>query len=596
MEIKTVPSSVWNFLWSYFSRQKFLFFCCLAAIIGGEFLMRLSLYYAAEIVAVISGGEERTAALKRALTLVVIASSLLLLKNLIQSIMRFLEANFMPHCLAAVAKDLFDYVHQQSPVFFAEEMAGNISSKTKTIIDSIYPMYYFLIWGFLTPLSAMLITLGFVIKVNVTLALILAVLNITVFYVSYCLSRRMVQISKKRAQTMSEASGVLVDSISNAVLVKNFSNYHFERQNYFKFMKAAIAADRAEIKKFGIISVWQNLLRALIQILFYALPVWYWYIDEIDIANFVFLQSLIAMLNQIFGMLSMNIVHFFKIYGNISDGLTLLSKPCEVHDADDADKLNLQKGEISFVDLNYHYKNMPNLFSGFNLHIAGGEKVGFVGRSGSGKTTLIKLLSRYYDIQHGKITIDGQDIAHIAQDSLRRQIALIPQDPNMFNRSIMENIRYGRTSATDEEVYAAARRAYIHDFIMRLPNGYQSKVGERGVMLSGGERQRIAIARAILKDAPILILDEATSALDSESEKYIQESLKDLMKNKTVIAIAHRLSTIKEMDRIIVMDKGRIVESGSHTALLRRQGVYKSFFAMQTSGLLEIDGKVPCSK
>lgn len=213
-----------------------------------------------------------------------------------------------------------------------------------------------------------------------------------------------------------------------------------------------------------------------------------------------------------------------------------------------------------------------------------------------GKSSLIKLLSRYYDIQRGKITIDGQDISGVTQESLRRQIALIPQDPSLFNRSIMENIRYGRPQATDEEVFDAARRAYIHDFIMRLPEGYQSKVGERGVMLSGGERQRIAIARAILKNAPILILDEATSALDSESEKYIQESLKSLMADKTVIAIAHRLSTLKEMDRIIVMDKGKIVESGSHAALIRRKGVYWGFYAMQSSGFIEVDEDTPCSK
>lgn len=236
------------------------------------------------------------------------------------------------------------------------------------------------------------------------------------------------------------------------------------------------------------------------------------------------------------------------------------------------------------------------MFEGFNLRIAGGEKIGLVGRSGSGKSSLIKLLSRYYDIQRGKITIDGQDISGVTQESLRRQIALIPQDPSLFNRSIMENIRYGRPQATDEEVFDAARRAYIHDFIMRLPEGYQSKVGERGVMLSGGERQRIAIARAILKNAPILILDEATSALDSESEKYIQESLKSLMADKTVIAIAHRLSTLKEMDRIIVMDKGKIVESGSHAALIRRKGVYWGFYAMQSSGFIEVDEDAPCSK
>ena len=323
---------------------------------------------------------------------------------------------------------------------------------------------------------------------------------------------------------------------------------------------------------------------------------WYWYIGAISVADFVLLQSLIAILSNTFSMLSMNFMQFFKVYGSIRDGLKLLSKPCDVNDVSGAVKLKVYNGAIEIANINYHYKGARFLFEGFNLRIAGGEKIGLVGRSGSGKSSLIKLLSRYYDIQRGKITIDGQDISGVTQESLRRQIALIPQDPSLFNRSIMENIRYGRPQATDEEVFDAARRAYIHDFIMRLPEGYQSKVGERGVMLSGGERQRIAIARAILKNAPILILDEATSALDSESEKYIQESLKSLMADKTVIAIAHRLSTLKEMDRIIVMDKGKIVESGSHAALIRRKGVYWGFYAMQSSGFIEVDEDTPCSK
>ena len=244
MEIKTIPSSVWIFLWHYFSRQKLLFFANLGAIIAGEFLVRLSLYYAAEIVGVISAGIDRAEALKQALALVVIASALLLLKSLAQNMICFLEARFMPNCVANVAKDLFDYAHRHSTAFFAEEMAGNISGKTKTIIDSIYPMYYNLVWGFLTPLSAMLITIGFVLKVNPVLALLLLALNLAVIYVIYRLSRGMVPVSEKRAQTMSEANGVLVDSITNAGLVKNFANYRFERRHYFKFMKTAAGGNQ----------------------------------------------------------------------------------------------------------------------------------------------------------------------------------------------------------------------------------------------------------------------------------------------------------------------------------------------------------------
>lgn len=290
--------------------------------------------------------------------------------------------------------------------------------------------------------------------------------------------------------------------------------------------------------------------------------------------------------------------YFFTQYtqlaGGIKDGLDLLNKPCDVKDAPSARPLKVTQGAVSFCRVEYRYKASNALFTDFNLKIAPGEKIGLVGRSGSGKSTLIKLLSRYYDVQGGQICIDGQDIREVTQESLRKNIALIPQDPSLFNRTIMENIRYGNLQAGDEEVFEAARKAYIHDYILTLPQGYQSKVGERGVMLSGGERQRIAIARAILKNAPVLVLDEATSALDSESEHYIQEALRDLMKGKTVIAIAHRLSTLKEMNKIVVMEKGKIVEEGSHATLLRKKGAYYNFYKMQSAGFLLPDGGEDC--
>ena len=273
--------------------------------------------------------------------------------------------------------------------------------------------------------------------------------------------------------------------------------------------------------------------------------------------------------------------NFAQVFGSIKDGLELLSKPCEVVDKPDAIKLKLKSNDVVFDKVNYCYKNNKSLFKNFSLKIDANKKVGLVGHSGAGKSTLIKILSRYYDVNGGRILIGGVDIANVTQESLRKNIALIGQESTLFNRTIMENIRYGNTNATDKQVIAAAKKAYIHDFIMTLPDKYESKVGERGVMLSGGERQRIAIARAILKNAPVLILDEATSALDSESESFIQKSLKQLMKGKTVIAIAHRLSTLNEMDELIVMKKGKIVERGTHKNLLEAKGEYYKFYNIQ---------------
>jgi ABC-type multidrug transport system fused ATPase/permease subunit len=286
-------------------------------------------------------------------------------------------------------------------------------------------------------------------------------------------------------------------------------------------------------------------------------------------------------------MMEVNNIGFFagefsQQYGQVKDGLELVFSPRAVEDLPDAHNIKMRGRAINFDNITYHYVGKENLFNGFNLKIKSGEKVGLVGHSGSGKSTLIKLLVRYFDVNGGKITVGGENVKEVRQESLRAQIAVIPQDTALFNRTIMENIRYGNVNATDEEVIAAAKQAYADEFIRELPNGYDSKVGERGVMLSGGERQRVAIARAILKNAPILILDEATSALDSDSEMFIQKSLKKLMKGKTVIAIAHRLSTLKEMDRLVVMDKGKIIEEGSHEQLLKRKGAYYKFYQIQS--------------
>lgn len=584
---KKMPTSVWVFLWKYLSSQKILFFTVITAVIMGEFLIRMSLYFAAQIVEIISSDIDMQQRLHGAIWAAVWASVLLLAKSAVQNISIFVEARFMPVCVVKVAKDLFSYVHKHSTAFFAEEMAGNISGKVKTIIDGIYPIFYNLLWGFFSPFIAMVITFFFVFQINLSLSFLLLMLNIGMVYLIFLLSKQMIPVSENRAKTMSEANGVLVDSIANATIVKNFAMFGFEKRYYFKQMRIAAAADRKETMKFGQIFFWQNLLRYLLQIIFYILPIWFWYVGKINIADFVLIQSLITILNNTFNMLSMNFMHIFKLYGSFSDGLKLLSKPCEVEDAKNAFKLSVKKGNVVFENVKYHYKSSTDLLDNFNLQIGPKEKVGLVGHSGAGKSTIIKLLSRYYDVLGGTIMIDGKNIAKCTQDSLHQNIALISQDPSLFNRTIKENIAYGKPNATDEEVYKAAKIANIHDFIMKLPKGYESKVGERGVMLSGGERQRIAIARAILKNAPILILDEATSALDSISEKLIQNSLRELMKNKTVIAIAHRLSTLREMDRIVVLDKGEIVETGSHQSLLAKKGKYYEFYKMQSEGFIE---------
>ena len=284
---------------------------------------------------------------------------------------------------------------------------------------------------------------------------------------------------------------------------------------------------------------------------------------------------------------------FTRMYGTLIEHYTAvkrlvhnLSMKAAIADKSDAQKLQVNEGVITFNNVKFNYNELKNVFENLNFEIKAQQKVGLIGGSGAGKTTLVKLLSRFYDASEGQLKIDGQHIQDVTMESLRDNIAIIPQDISLFNHSILDNIRYGRMDAADDEVIAAAKKAFAHDFIEELPEGYETLVGERGVKLSGGQRQRIAIARAILKNAPILILDEATSALDSESERLIQDSLEDLMKGKTVLAIAHRLSTINHLDRLIIMDQGKIIEDGSHEDLLKQSGLYAKLWNMQSGGFI----------
>ncbi|WP_395461716.1 ABC transporter ATP-binding protein [Wolbachia endosymbiont (group A) of Therophilus tumidulus] len=277
---------------------------------------------------------------------------------------------------------------------------------------------------------------------------------------------------------------------------------------------------------------------------------------------------------------------FNKAAGRCKQSLSSLMIPLEILDKSNASVLKCDRGQITFNNVKFHYNGTEPLFQNKSIKIKAGQKVGLVGYSGGGKSTFVNLILRIYDVTDGTISIDGQDIRNVTQDSLHKNIGMIPQDPSLFHRTLMENIRYGKTDASDDEVIEAAKKAHAHEFISKLPQGYDSLVGERGIKLSGGQRQRIAIARAILKNAPILILDEATSQLDSVTESNIQESLWELMQDKTTIVIAHRLSTLLHMDRILVFDQGKIVEDGTHQELLDKNGMYKTLWDAQVGGFL----------
>lgn len=343
-----MTTSVWKFLWKYLSKLRILFYSVLFSVLAGEFFVRLSLYYASKIVDVLAAEGPRRSLMLSALGFAGLASLFLFAKGLLLNVLIFIEARFLPVYMSRISKDLFNYAHRHSTAFFAEEMAGNISGKIKTIIDDSYSIYYNILWGFISPTIAVVISFAFIFNINVPLSLTMLGLNFLLIWALYVLSRKLAPFSEARAKLMSEANGVLVDSITNASLVKNFSNFLYEKRHYFSYVRRAAAADRLENLRFGHLFIAQGVLRALMQAVFYALPVWYWYKGEINVGQFVLIQSLIAVLSNIYNMLSMNFINFFRLYGGIKDGLKLLSRPFEVTDVPNARRLKVREGRIDF--------------------------------------------------------------------------------------------------------------------------------------------------------------------------------------------------------------------------------------------------------
>jgi len=484
----------------------------------------------------------------------------------------------------AMAK-MFAYLNQHSFHYFQNNFAGSLINKVLdmqggvvdilTIIDDVYAQ----ILGLTIAIIALLL-------IHPIFAFILFAWVIVFLAITFLFLKPVQNLSHLFAEARSSVVGRMVDSISNIVNVRLFAKHTYENHYVGETIVAAVQKDRRMLAKIIHMRIWWDLsIVTLLGINLWMLGRMYSQ-NLVTVGDFSFIITLSISILWNLWFLAGQFVSFSEQVGKCNQALSILNAVHDIVDSKGAKPLKVSQGEIQFKDVSFHYSGGARLFQNKNILIHAGEKVGLVGFSGSGKSTFVNLILRLFEVESGSITIDHHPINAVTQESLRENIALIPQDVSLFHRSLMDNIRYGRANASDEEVIEAAKKAHCHEFISALNEGYQSMVGERGVKLSGGQRQRVAIARALLKNAPILILDEATSALDSVTEKYIQEALHELMKGKTTIVIAHRLSTLSRMDRILVFDNGRIIEDGTHQALITLNGHYAKMWHMQAGGFL----------
>lgn len=485
-----------------------------------------------------------------------------------------------------VGMALMDRMMDHSHQMYQNQFTGGLSNKISDVMNGVANIVRIFVDKFFSQTLSLFIAVYTVWTVDIKFAFGLLVWVIIFLSISLGTAPRTRELSDKAAAVRTSMMGHIVDIFSNMMSVRLFSTKNTEHANLDNIMENHVKAEQKRDRFFMNV----HAIQGFCFIIFQAICLW-WLVKGIEAqtmtaGDFALILSInIAMVDHLW-VISHDVKEFAEYLGNVTQGLRIVTAPIEIPDKPNAKNIALSKGKIVFDNVRFHYKGTEPLFKNKSITINSGQKVGLVGFSGSGKTTFVNLILRLFDVTGGAILIDGQDIRDITQKSLRKAIAMIPQEPTLFNRTLMENIRYGKMNASEKEVITAAEKAHAHDFIRLIPEKYQVMVGERGVKLSGGQRQRIAIARAILKNSPILILDEATSQLDSMTETLIQESLWYLMEKKTCLVIAHRLSTLLHMDRIIVFDRGKIVQDGTHEDLMNQPGLYKSLWEAQIGGFL----------
>ncbi len=489
-----------------------------------------------------------------------------------------------------LATEAFDALSNQSMTFHSNRFGGTLVSQTTKFMNAYSQMLENITFPFLPIICSIIATCVILIPRVPAYVVILMALLVVYAIVSYVMYKRILSLNEDAADAQNTLSGALSDAVTNILAVKTYGREDYERELFDRANREVVARDTKRMMASlarGIITACIALaIMSVVAVFIAGGNAWFGITPGTLVIMFTYTYTIT---NQ-FNFISRGLQRFNVAFGDASGMTSVLDEPRLVADEPNAKPLKVTAGDIDFKDLNFWYTDgnaKTKVFDNFNLHIPAGQRVGLVGRSGAGKTTLTKLLLRLSDIQEGEILIDGQNVAKGTQQSLRRQVAYVPQEALLFHRTIAENIAYARPDASMDEIREAARQANALEFIKRLPQGFDTVTGERGIKLSGGQRQRVAIARAMLANAPILVLDEATSALDSESEKLVQDALEKLMQGRTSIVVAHRLSTVASLDRIVVLDRGKIVEDGPHAELIAQGGEYAQLWSRQTGAYLE---------
>ena len=577
---KNIPKTPLAFFW-YVSRpfKKWVYGSVFIVIIASTIGVSVAYLFKLIVDAVETGDYGQT------IFLAFLYPVIVLVQQLLFRLSAIFVRNWMIQSHKMCTDELSGYVMKHSHGYFVDRFAGSLLSKVNNVSGAIDQVIPDVLWTHLTALVSFIATFILLLLIDVNIALTFIGLLTVLFTLNSRLAPKKMEYSMELAASRSKSRSQLVDVFSNIQAVRQFSRTEQEESYLQGFSTDVREKSNRSWNWTEVMLFWNTIILFIFSLGMFYLLVNGWRDGTISAGDLVLVLALLTQITGVLIFIGRAFNMMARAVGDMREGLEDLLEPYEINDVPDALPLKLTDARIDWKKVDFSFEGQT-VFGDFNLEIPASQRLGLVGHSGAGKSTFVSLLLRQHDLDSGSIEIDGQDISKVTQDSLRQNIAVVPQEPSLFHRTIKENIMYGKPDATDEEVIAVAKKAQAHDFIMSLPEGYDTMVGERGVKLSGGQKQRVAIARAMIKDAQILVLDEATSALDSESEVEIQKALEILMEGRTVIAVAHRLSTLRKMDRIVVLENGQIIEDGHHDDLSKSGGVYEKLWNHQAGGFL----------